>query len=390
MQAGPGHSRMFRGPCHRVAMPLSKFLFERVTADIRQQMDGVLAMVGQLNRTRLNPDAEACVASVAEAAASVQRVLSGALDLQSMATDGLPLNLEPIVFRDLIDALQDRWNARGTHAGVTLLVSYDGPPDAAAMIDRTRLLQVFDGFIGEAIGAQRRGSVEASLKVVEREDGVSLEGRIRGGRDSEWRGQDYETQIEAIAERLGLEAAIEAMLARRLVTGMGGEFTLETHVGDAETALFQLELQAVTEEAAAPETAASRAIHILVVDDNATNRMVAQSLVEMFECTSEAAEDGVEAVEFARTGRFDLILMDIKMPRMDGVEATRAIRAMPPGIGDIPIIALTANADPEDAAGYLAAGMNGVVEKPMKPEHLLNALRDALGGAEDASAAAAA
>ena len=121
--------------------------------------------------------------------------------------------------------------------------------------------------------------------------------------------------------------------------------------------------------------------------------MVAQALCEMFDCTCESANDGAEAVEAARAGRFDLILMDIKMPVMDGVAATRAIRAIPGPVGETPIIALTANADPDDAAGYLAAGMNGVVEKPMKPEHLLAALQAALGetvAVEDDSAAASA
>jgi CheY-like chemotaxis protein len=79
--------------------------------------------------------------------------------------------------------------------------------------------------------------------------------------------------------------------------------------------------------------------------------------------------------------------MDIKMPNMDGVAATRAIRALPGPVSGVPIIALTANADPDDAEGYLAAGMTGVVEKPMKPEHLLAALQHALG--EDVEAAAA-
>lgn len=77
------------------------------------------------------------------------------------------------------------------------------------------------------------------------------------------------------------------------------------------------------------------------------------------------------------------------MPRMDGVAATRAIRALPGPVSGTPIIALTANADPDDAAGYLAAGMNGVVEKPMKPEHLLAALQQALEGGNPARAAAA-
>src|SRR4029077_6130143 len=86
-------------------------------------------------------------------------------------------------------------------------------------------------------------------------------------------------------------------------------------------------------------------------------------------------------------GRFDLILMDIKMPKMDGVAATRAIRQLGGLAGAVPIIALTANAEPEDSAEYLAAGMNGVVEKPMKPEHLLAALQHALGETQDAGAA---
>jgi CheY-like chemotaxis protein len=126
-----------------------------------------------------------------------------------------------------------------------------------------------------------------------------------------------------------------------------------------------------------------------VVDDNATNRMVAEALCEMFDCTSECVEDGVEAVEAARSGRFDLILMDIKMPRMDGVEATKAIRALPGRAGAVPIIALTANADPEDAQAYIACGMHTVVEKPIKPERLLQAINAALSAAPDRTAAAA-
>jgi CheY-like chemotaxis protein len=128
---------------------------------------------------------------------------------------------------------------------------------------------------------------------------------------------------------------------------------------------------------------------VLVVDDNATNRMVAEALCEMFECTCECVEDGVEAVEAARSARFDLILMDIRMPRMDGVEATRAIRAMGGQAGAVPIIALTANADPEDAQSYIDSGMQSVVEKPIKPERLLIAMNEALPDVLGRTAAAA-
>ena len=102
--------------------------------------------------------------------------------------------------------------------------------------------------------------------------------------------------------------------------------------------------------------------------------IVAQTLCEMFGCTSEAVEDGAAAVEAAATGRFGLVLMDVKMPGMDGVEATRRIRSGRTIESQVPILAVTANADPADAAFYRLCGMNGVVEKPVNPERLLEAM----------------
>lgn len=161
-------------------MSLPEFFFDRVTADIRQQMDGMLALTDQLARQRLTADGEACVASVAEAADSVRRMLDTALDLKNVAVDGLALKLEPIRLREVMDEIEARWQPRAAAAGVTLLVSYDGDPEAAAMADRKRLLQIFDGFIGEAVGAQARGAVEAGLFAHCGPDGVRLEGRVRG------------------------------------------------------------------------------------------------------------------------------------------------------------------------------------------------------------------
>ena len=122
-------------------------------------------------------------------------------------------------------------------------------------------------------------------------------------------------------------------------------------------------------------------LHVLVVDDNATNRFVAGKVLELFGCTSEAVEDGQQAVDRVQAGAFDLILMDIKMPVMDGVQATRLIRNLSGPVAGIPILALTANADPRDEAEYLAAGMNGVAQKPIQPDVLLNAIRLVMGAA---------
>jgi CheY-like chemotaxis protein len=159
---------------------------------------------------------------------------------------------------------------------------------------------------------------------------------------------------------------------------MRGSIHAESNIGQGVTIVFDLVAPVAQTTATAAIGAAPVAAHILVVDDNATNRMVAEALCEMFDCTSESVEDGVEAVEAVQSGRFDLILMDIKMPRMDGVTATQTIRALPGAVGKTPIVALTANVDPEDARSYVAAGMCSVVEKPIKPERLLQAINTAL------------
>ncbi|MGA0607881.1 response regulator [Phenylobacterium sp. VNQ135] len=368
-------------------MSLPEFFFERVSADIRQQLDGVRALADRLADRRLAADAQACVEGIAEAATGLRRLLDAAFDLRATAREAPALSPAPVRLREFADQVQEAWSRRASHVGVTLLVSYDGPPEACALADPARLMQVFDGLIGEAVGSRGRGAVEVTLRATPEGEGLRLEGCVRGARSQAWNGEDLESRIRAIDGRLGLEAAISAMLAQRVLEAMGGTLGHETTPGASETLSFSLSLARAPEADAEEPLAAPRAAHVLVVDDNATNRMVAQGLVEMFECTSEAAEDGLEAVDAVRTGRFDLVLMDIRMPRMDGVAATRAIRALPGTVGRIPIIALTANADPDDAEGYRAAGMNAVVEKPMKPEQLLKALQQTLAAtpAEDAA-----
>ena len=371
-------------------MSLSEFVIERVTADIRERIGGVSALADQLARQRLTPDAQACVSGIAEAAGGVLRILDAVADLEGLSTNGLALNPSPLRLRELVDEVHSRWQPAAAMSGVMLLVSYDGDPNACGMGYRLRLMQVFDGFVGEAVAGMRRGSVEASVRTVAKEDGLHLEGRVRGARQLAPAIRDMEARVREVDSRFGLEVALGVMLARQIIDGMGGVLRSESGPGGGETVTFEFVLPASLEIPEPEVHAAERPIHVLVVDDNATNRMVAQALCEMFDCTCESANDGAEAVEVARGGRFDLILMDIKMPVMDGVAATRAIRNLSGPGALVPIIALTANVEPEDTELYRAAGMNGVVEKPMKPEHLLAALQQALGESADAQSAAAA
>jgi len=360
--------------------------FDTVSQQIRRPLEGMMAVTELLRRQPLTPDAQAYVRTLDEHCQTLMRTLADASDLVRAKGGQLELEHKPVELRSLMDEVQEAWAAQVEQSNVALSISYDGP-DITAEADAPRLRQVFNHLITRALAATRRGGVEAQLHARREGANIIIEGHVR---DSGAHLAD--DRLEALFEN-GCDSADGANLAlcRQLIMAMGGEITAKGNAGAGVTISFAFMTQEAMSESDDDEVGrASRTAHVLVVDDNATNRMVAEALCEMFDCTSESAEDGVEAVEAAGSGRFDLILMDIKMPRMDGVEATRAIRAMTGARGCVPIIALTANADPDDAKKYIASGMSSVVEKPIKPEALLAAMNACLSGGEASGQAAAA
>ncbi|MBN9320528.1 MAG: response regulator [Caulobacterales bacterium] len=346
---------------------LDRSLAYRLSLDMAERLDGALAFAGRLERMRLGADGDACVEALRETLNEAREIVGRAIDLRRAQARTLTLNIVPVRLRDLIDAVSDRWRDRAAAAGVTLLLAYDGQPELAVRIDGDRLAQCIDGLIGHALSRGGPAAVEAGLTARGDGDMVTLEVSVRDGASGR-------PEAPHVAGALGLA------LARELVGTLGGQMQGGGNAGAGSTWSFKL--SAPIAEAAAPERQATAAAfaHVLIVDDNATNRMVAEALCEGFDCTSETACDGLEAVEAMRQRRFDVVLMDIKMPNMDGLSATAAIRALPGPIARTPILAMTANANPSDVALYQAAGMQGVVEKPIKPEQLAAALESALLG----------
>jgi CheY-like chemotaxis protein len=366
---------------------------DRICAEVRQPIADALAASEGLRRLRLPPGAAMHVDAIAEAGRSALSLLDLAVDLRDAEAGRMAVTPEPRRLQELMDSLDNRWRVQAENAGVTLLVSYDGQPDCAAMVDGARLLQVFDALIGHALFHAGRGVIEASLKARPSDAGVTLVGRVRD--NSATYAPRYLAEMFdglASAPPVGLAIALGLRLAHHAVSAMSGRLEAAANIGPGATMAFEFTTAhaeaAQADNGEASEDLPSRHAHVLVVDDNATNRMVVEALCEMFHCSTESVVDGVEAVEAARTGRFDVILMDIKMPRMDGVAATREIRKLSGPAGRVPVIALTANADPDEVRGYLAVGMCSVVEKPIKPERLMEALDGALSGGPIADAAA--
>lgn len=370
-------------------------LVSRMTREVLQHLGGVTDFTARLLRQQLPPDAEACVRAIAATGEDLISLMRRAVDVYDADAGTLSFRNRPHRLQDVMDAVDARWKARAAANGVPLLTAYDGDPEFAAELDEGRLGQVFDALIFRALGETRRGAVEVSMKARPIIEGLLVEGRVRDA------GEDISPErLAHIFSPLGqpgddhpenLSSGLGMALACRIVAAAGGMIRAEPNAGAGATIIFEFIVRTAViaaDKAATTAEALSRAAHVLIVDDNATNRMVAEALCEMFDCTSEQACDGVEALEAVKARSFDLILMDIKMPRMDGVAATRAIRGLGGEAARTPIIALTANADPEDVRGYLDAGMNDVVEKPIKAERMLEALQATLNGVETSSAAA--
>lgn len=352
-----------------------------MSRELRTPMNGVLAVAELLRRQPLNDAAIAHVQTIIDSSETLLDTLQDALDLARAQAGELELSPTPTPLRAVMDEVQTLWAPRAAQDGVTLMVGYEGDTELAGVLDAPRLTQVFNNLIGHALKFARNGMVEASLKALVIGDQVRLEARVR----DDGPGIDP-ARIDQIFDASGPEGAgLSLSICRHIVEQMDGRIWAENNAGRGATFAFDLSApRAVIQQEERSNVSSLNELnlqahpHILIADDNATNRVVAQALCEMFGCTSETVEDGQEALEAVQSRPFDLILMDIKMPRMDGVQATLAIRALSGDSRDIPIVALTANADPEDAKHYLAVGMAAVVEKPIKPERLRMAMNAAL------------
>ena len=355
-----------------------------VAHQIDGPLEGIISLSERLSRHPLNTDGRTQVQTILETGRGVLQLVRHAAALGRIDAGDIVLTPEPVPLGDLMADLEEAWRVRAEAAGLTLMVSYEGPQGLSVSADPEMMRRLFNTLVERALAVTPRGIVEASLKAKVETSGVYLEGRIRDGGVS-LAANRLARIFEPMPDRAGgsfLES-VGLALCNRIIGVMHGNIRAESNVGAGTNIAFDI---LVPELASSPKStqalkegpdSALRA-HVLVVDDNATNRMVAEALCEMFGCTSEAVEDGVEAVEYAATGRFDVALMDIKMPRMDGVEATLAIRALPTDARNLPIIALTANADPEDVRRYLSIGMCDVVDKPIKSDILRDAIRTAL------------
>lgn len=348
-----------------------------VSHEIRTPMNGILGALQLLEHEDISPEGRELMRRANDSGRMLSQLLNDVLDFSKIEAGQLDLSPEPMDVGEALDGVVGLLDGQARAKGLDLRCDITGA-DRWIEADPVRLRQAMFNLIGNAVKFTPSGHVAVRLCVTtvgrDRRH-VRLDVEDTGiGMTAEAQGRLFERfhQAESDTARRFGGAGLGLSISRALAQMMGGEIDFTSVAGEGSTFRFEFEAPAAQPVGVqSVEGGLLDGVNILLVEDNATNRLVARTMLNRLGATVAEAEDGVAGLTAARTGRFDLILMDIQMPHMGGVEASRAIRGLRGPAGRAPIIALTANAMIHQRAEYAAAGMNGMVAKPIASGALL-------------------
>jgi len=353
--------------------------------ELRTPMNGVLGMARALQRTSLDPRQQGYVDTILRSGDGLLAILNDVLDISKIEAGRMDLEVAAFDLKALGDQAVELWSETAAAKGLALACGAE--PDLPELVlgDETRVRQVVLNLVSNALKFTDRGGVSIKLRAAPGADGdggVEIVVTDTGiGMTPEQVGalfRPYAQADSSTARRYG-GTGLGLAICRKLTSMMGGEISAMSDLGQGSAFRVWLPLpaaEAVPDEAEAPE--GLPALRILVADDNPINQAVARAVLEAAGAVVEVVADGAQALERLRVEAFDLVLMDVHMPIMDGVEAVGRLRDGQAGRADVPVVALTADAMPGEESRLKALGFDALQHKPVQPAALIGAIVEVL------------
>jgi len=372
----------------------SQFL-ANVSHEVRTPLNGVLGMIQAIAADELSPIQRERLEVLRGSSRGMLTILNDLLDLAKIEAGKLSLESLEFDLAPVVEGSRHAFWAAAEAKGLALELTVEGQARGLYRGDPTRLRQVVDNLVSNAIKFTSEGGVHVTfaplgagegLRLTVRDTGIGMTPEAAAKIFSKFEQADASTTRKYGGTGLGLS------ICRELVHAFGGEITVSSTPGEGTTFTAELPLPRIGDspapgaEAAGAEAAgldeAGEGLRILAAEDHPVNQLVLRTLLSQLGCEVTMVGDGAQAVEAFRTARWDVLLMDIQMPVMDGIEAARTIRGLEraQGMARTPLVALTANAMMEQIAEYRAAGFDDHLAKPIDAGDLLAVLNRALAG----------
>lgn len=351
--------------------------------EIRTPLNAILGLAQVLMKEELAPDVKEHVASILDAGKNLTALLNDVLDLSKIEAG--KLDISPID-ADLDHAMRrvlKLWRPRADEKGLDLSLSFDSELPPLLHFDPLRVRQCVSNLLSNAIKFTEEGGVDISVRAAPAAEGdhrVTISVRDTGpGIEPEQLSRLFQPFMQANASttRLHGGTGLGLVITRKLARQMGGDAVVESTPGKGST--FSLTFLArpqqqptppLEESSPAAPAGSLRGLKVLVVDDIPINRQVAALFLKPLGCIVDQAQHGAEALEKLDSKDFDIVLLDIHMPVMDGVETIGRLRASGEKWSDVKVIALTADAMSGDRERYLELGMNGYISKPINEKEM--------------------